>query len=656
MVVYNFKKIRAVPTSKDFCDIVLSKTQRKTPTVIHKHYAISRIRSFYMRKVRFTQAEFHDRLSAILEDFPRIEDIHPFYADLMNVLYDRDHYKLALGKMAFARQLVDNLGKEYVKLLKFGDSLYRCKQLKRAALGRMCTLMRKQGSELAYLNEVRQHLSRLPSIDPTARTLLICGFPNVGKSSFMNKLTRANSEVQPFAFTTRQLLVGHTDYQFLRWQVVDTPGILDHPLDDRNTIEMQSITALAHLQAAIIYIIDISETCGFTIAEQVSLFNSIKPLFHNKPLFIVMNKIDVVRPEMLSDEYKALLQTLALDGVTFATMSAMTEEGVSNVKNMACEAQLKMRVHEREAHGKLQKVANRLTVTQPIVMPGVERPATIPAQLGAMPEEGAEPRVLERDLERALGGPGVYSADMRKYWDLANPDWRHDVIPEIMDGHNIADFIDPDILERLEELEREEEERERLAEEAGAVYDPDNDALEAEEQELIDAIRSRKKLIQQERKLKRSSKPQLSSLMLEKAAKKKSKAKAHQATVEARGGLIEMASEDNPGSNIYDDPNHPRSVVSLPRKRKSSQIARAAVEQSSLSRKSHVSPAIMNRTPQQEGFRDLAQKTEAIKKQYSSQKQRNRDAKKGEGDHHVPNWKPKHLFSGKRGIGKTDWR
>lgn len=30
-------------------------------------------------------------------------------------------------------------------------------------------------------------MSRLPSIDPNTRTLLVCGYPNVGKSSFMNK-------------------------------------------------------------------------------------------------------------------------------------------------------------------------------------------------------------------------------------------------------------------------------------------------------------------------------------------------------------------------------------------------------------------------------------------------------------------------------------
>jgi len=52
-------------------------------------------------------------------------------------------------------------------------------------------------------------------------------------------------------------------------QVIDTPGILDHPLEDRNTIEMQAITALAHMRAAVLYFVDVSEQCGNTIEQQV---------------------------------------------------------------------------------------------------------------------------------------------------------------------------------------------------------------------------------------------------------------------------------------------------------------------------------------------------------------------------------------------------
>ncbi|KAF3771609.1 hypothetical protein EJ110_NYTH60026, partial [Nymphaea thermarum] len=60
------------------------------------------------------------------------------------------------------------------------------------------------------------------------------------------------------------LFVGHTDYKYLRYQVIDTPGILDRPFEDRNIIEMCSITALAHLRAAILFFLDVSGSCGYT--------------------------------------------------------------------------------------------------------------------------------------------------------------------------------------------------------------------------------------------------------------------------------------------------------------------------------------------------------------------------------------------------------
>ena len=43
----------------------------------------------------------------ILLQFPMLDDIHPFYADLINVLYDKDHYKLALGQINTCRHLID---------------------------------------------------------------------------------------------------------------------------------------------------------------------------------------------------------------------------------------------------------------------------------------------------------------------------------------------------------------------------------------------------------------------------------------------------------------------------------------------------------------------------------------------------------------------
>ncbi len=69
----------------------------------------------------------HEKFNEILQSFPKLDDIHPFFADIINVLYDKDHYKLALGHVHSCMNLVDNICKDYVRLIKYADSLYRCK-------------------------------------------------------------------------------------------------------------------------------------------------------------------------------------------------------------------------------------------------------------------------------------------------------------------------------------------------------------------------------------------------------------------------------------------------------------------------------------------------------------------------------------------------
>ena len=61
---------------------------------------------------------------------------------------------------------------------------------------------------------------------------------------------------------------------------------------------------------------------------------------------------------------------------------------------------------------------------------------------------------------------------MAENYILENDEWKFDIMPEIIDGKNIADFIDPDIEEKLEALEREEEKLE-----AEGFYDSEEDMV-----------------------------------------------------------------------------------------------------------------------------------------------------------------------------------
>ncbi|KAJ8658800.1 hypothetical protein O0I10_005526 [Lichtheimia ornata] len=637
MSLYNFKKIEPVPTASDFIDIILSKTQRKTPTVIHKNYKISRIRQFYMRKVKFTQDNFEEKFKNILDEFPKLDDVHPFYADLMNVLYDKDHYKLALGQVNTARHLIDQVAKDYVRLLKFGDSLYRCKQLKRAALGRMATIMKRQKDSLAYLEQVRQHLSRLPSIDPNTRTLLICGYPNVGKSSFINKITRADVEVQPYAFTTKSLFVGHMDYKYMRWQVIDTPGILDHPLEERNTIEMQSITAMAHLRSCIMYFMDLSEQCGYSIEDQVKLFHNIKPLFANKPIVLVINKIDQVKPEDLPAEQRALIEEIINgENATVMTMSCYSEEGVMNVRNSACDRLLQARVEMKMSGSKINDVINKIHLAMPTARDTVARLPNIPD--GALnrvkydPNDPNRPK-LAKDIEAENGGAGVYNVNLKDKYLLADDEWKQDVIPEFWEGHNVADFIDPDIEEKLDALEREEE---RLEQEG--FYDVNEPMLDSDEEDLkntADAIRERKKLIIQAHRLEHNRNR---AILPKKSALKNANLKAMGDKLSKHGLDPEAAVQ---------------STRAIGKKRNRSEAeADEAVKEAD----ADVRDEVMAREMSNLGFRNVKQKREADKQKKLVQTQSNKFGKRGESDRAINTKMPKHLFSGKTSMGSRDRR
>ncbi|KAJ1657231.1 Nucleolar GTP-binding protein 1 [Dispira simplex] len=638
-VVSGLFTIQVVPSANDFLDIVLSKTQRKTPTVVHPGYKISRIRQFYMRKVKFTQDNFEEKLNSILEDFPKMDSIHPFYSDLMNILYDKDHYKLALGQLNTARHLISAVGKDYARLLKFGDTLYRCKQLKRAAMGRMATIMKRQKDSLAYLEQVRQHLSRLPSIDPNTRTMIVCGYPNVGKSSYMNKVTRADVDVQPYAFTTKSLFVGHMDYKYLRWQVIDTPGILDHPLEDRNTIEMQSITALAHLRACVMFFIDLSEQCGYSIASQVNLYKSIRPLFATKPTMLVISKIDAMRLENVDEESRQLIESLLKEpNVQMSQLSTFTDEGVMETRNQACERLLATRVESKLKGHKINDVLNRLHLAQPAKREGVERPPCIPkAALARKKYDPEDPkrRRLERDIELEQGGPGVFSVDLKKNYMLKNDDWKYDTVPEIMEGKNVVDFVDPEIEERLEALEREED---RLVEQGYyELEEESDDSDDAQIRRTAKSIRERKAIIIEKRRM----------------------LKGTQTAILPQKVRNRMATSDDLNDHLTNlgldetiSTNTARSRSRAPKRARSPSRAEAMAREASVAARAQ--STIRGRS--EVGLRNEVARQKTRKLKQLSERSRNLAARQGEADRAITSSKPKHLFVGKRGVGKADRR
>ena len=600
-----------------------------------------------MRKVKFTGEGFVEKFEDILKGFPNINDVHPFHRDLMDTLYEKNHYKISLAAVSRAKSLVEQVSRDYVRLLKFGQSLFQCKQLKRAALGRMATIVKKLKDPLNYLEQVRQHIGRLPSIDPNTRTLLICGYPNVGKSSFLRCITKADVEVQPYAFTTKSLYVGHFDYKYLRFQAIDTPGILDRPTEEMNNIEMQSIYAIAHLRSCVLYFMDLSEQCGFTVEAQVKLFHSIKPLFANKSVMVVINKTDIIRPEDLDEERAALLKTVEdTAGVEIMTSSCQLEENVMEVRNKACEKLLASRIENKlKSQARINNVLNKIHVAQPQARDDIQRSPYIPDSVKSLKKydpEDPNRRMLARDVEAENGGAGVYNVNLKDKYLLDDDEWKNDIMPEILDGKNVYDFLDPEIAAKLQALEEEEE---KLEAEGFYNSDDEEETFDGFEADEVDDIKSKAAWIRNKQKTmiaearNRKSLKNKAIMPRSKLSKSFDKMEKHMATLGHDMTSLQDKQRVAAGKNRYSESG--------------ADVVFGASEAS----ESNANGTKLRQTDRLlDGVADGSMRSKAERMLKLQRRERNRMARIGEADRHETASLPKHLFSGKRGSGKTDFR
>ncbi len=202
-----------------------------------------------------------DNLQNVAAEWPDFDDIDPFYYELADAIVDVDELRQSLSEIQWASRKTHNLGREYQgKLTGDADA---DRKIRKQGFARLADVVEEVEDDLLRVGEAHQDLRRLPDIDPDEPTIVVAGYPNVGKSSFVNAVTNARNEIAEYPFTTKGVRVGHFERERIRYQIVDTPGLLDRPEDERNDIENQAVSALTHLADAIVFVVDASGYCGY---------------------------------------------------------------------------------------------------------------------------------------------------------------------------------------------------------------------------------------------------------------------------------------------------------------------------------------------------------------------------------------------------------
>ncbi len=234
-----------------------------------------------------------ESLYKVVDRHPSFDRLPPFTRELIDVIAGIDKLRHNLGAVSFAVNTIKSLKLEYIKKIRRASHAQEASSLRRECYGRYISVVKQIKRNLKFLNDSREKLKNLPSINPDLYTIVIAGFPNVGKSSLLKNLTKSDPKINSYPFTTKGINVSSFEYKKRKIQVVDTPGLLDRELSYRNPIELQAISALKYLAKLIIFVFDPTESCGYTMEKQMNLFNEIYENFVGVSFIKVLNKTDI---------------------------------------------------------------------------------------------------------------------------------------------------------------------------------------------------------------------------------------------------------------------------------------------------------------------------------------------------------------------------
>lgn len=290
-----FNKIPTVLTAKQLIDQSIKRTKK---IQIHDRDTRFKIKKNVIARTESFMTGIITQLESYVKNFPSLDNLPLFYQELIDIKIDTNKLKKSLGAVDWARKTCQMVASTQTSSLTKSGNVDFLKQKQKEIYGRISSIVKQVDKHLVFLADAQRTLKNFPTIEDIP-TVVIAGYPNVGKSSLIRQLSAAKPEVAQYPFTTKQIYVGHLEqtkhYLRKQYQIIDTPGLLDRPLSERNTIEQQAIAALTHLADLVVFMTDPTGTCGYQTDEQMNLLSAMKTIFPDVPFIIVENKVDVKR-------------------------------------------------------------------------------------------------------------------------------------------------------------------------------------------------------------------------------------------------------------------------------------------------------------------------------------------------------------------------
>ena len=164
----------------------------------------------------------------------------------------------------------------------------------------------------------------------------LLGFPNVGKSSLLARISQARPKIANYHFTTLQPNLGVVSHKDMSFVMADIPGLIEGASEGAG----RGYDFLRHIDRTrlLLHIVDISGIEGRDPIEDFTVINKEIETFNPELLLrrqiVVGNKCDIITNEKAAEDFREFVET---SGYSYFQISAATGQGVNELLDHVCE-------------------------------------------------------------------------------------------------------------------------------------------------------------------------------------------------------------------------------------------------------------------------------------------------------------------------------
>jgi nucleolar GTP-binding protein len=289
----NFQKLMTIEKADTYLDVAFRAARTKEkPKLRKKVDKFIVIKTNEYDKVQTVTKSLTSNLNKIVTKFPQVHELPPFYNELLKITLDYDQLKKSLGAVLWASKKIVSFQIQFCSKLKQSGKIEHTISYGKEFYGRVSSVMKQIKKDLEFIEKCRRIMKGFPNIKTSLYTVSLAGYPNVGKSSLLKLLTSSNPEIKNYAFTTKSINTGYFKIDNSKIQVVDTPGAFDRDLKDMNYIEKQAYLTTSMVTNLIVFIIDPTMSCGYSLDLQEKLYERFKKF--KKDIILVHSKSDLI--------------------------------------------------------------------------------------------------------------------------------------------------------------------------------------------------------------------------------------------------------------------------------------------------------------------------------------------------------------------------